>query len=207
MPSGQTVQPGRSLASYFPDIRPVLLLAISKHNFNPGHLFKLDLQMKDRSKDSVLQLSDTGILIRAERDASPKEYPSFRSLHDPLHIYFLVITHQLIMSSNTSALVNFTQGSSKCMLALYKLYLDYKWPQVLEYHFKFDNCCMVEMQEGHYGGWEHMDSSLMSVHLYGHPKTCPIKPTATSTWTSAKDMSKQTYNAVQYAKCATPCRT
>ena len=163
--------------------------------------------MKDRAKDSALQLSDTGVLIRAERDASPKEYPSFRSFHDPLHIYFSVITHQLIMSSNTSALVDLTQGSSKYMSALYKLYLDYEWPQVLEYHFKFHNRRMVEMQEGHYGGWEHVDGGLMSVHLYGHPKTRPIKPTATSTWTSAKDVSKQTCNAFQYAKCAMPCRT
>ena len=58
-----------------------------------------------------------------------------------------------------------------------------------------------------YGGWEHVDGGLMSIHLYGHPKTRPIKPATTSTWTSAKDMSKQTCNAVQYAKCATPCRT
>jgi len=39
--------------------------------------------MKDRPKDAHLQLSDMGILIKAERDSSPKEYPSFRSLHDP----------------------------------------------------------------------------------------------------------------------------
>ena len=65
MPSGQMVHPSRSLTSYFPDVRPALLLAILKHDFNMGHLFKLDPQMKDRSKDSALQLSDTGILIRA----------------------------------------------------------------------------------------------------------------------------------------------
>src|SRR5882724_6036668 len=174
------VHPGRSLALYFPDVRPALLLAISKHDFDPGHLFKLDPQMKDRPKDSALQLSDTGILIRAERNASPKEYPSFRSLHDPLHIYFSVITHQLIMSSNMSALINFTQGSSKYMSSLYKLYLDYEWPQGLEYHFKFHNHCMVEMQEGHYGGWEHVDGGLMSIHLYGNPRTCPAKENTAS---------------------------
>ena len=139
------VNPGRSLVSYFPDVRPTLLLVNSKHDFDPGFLFKLDPQMKDRPKDSALQLSDTGIFIRAECDASPKEYPSFHSLHDPLHIYFSVTTHQLIMSSNMSVLIDFTQGSSKYMSALYKLYLDYKWPQVLEYHFKFHNRHMVEM--------------------------------------------------------------
>src|SRR5882724_5338759 len=57
------IHPGRSLALYFPDVRPALLLAISKHDFNLGHLFKLDLQMKDWPKDSALQLSDMSILI------------------------------------------------------------------------------------------------------------------------------------------------
>ena len=64
-------------------------------------------------------------------------------------------------------------------------------PQVLEYHFKFHNPHMVEMQEGHYSGWEHVDSGLMSIHLYGHPKTHPIKPNAPLAWKSTKDMSKQ----------------
>src|SRR5882672_3717395 len=74
---------GRSLASYFPDVKPALLLAITKHELDPGQLFKIDPQMKDRPKDAQLQLSDAGVLIKAERDGSPKEYPSFRSLHDP----------------------------------------------------------------------------------------------------------------------------
>jgi len=201
------VHPGRSLALYFPDVRPALLLAISKHDFDLGHLFKLDPQMKDRPKDSALQLSDTGVLIRAERDASPKEYPSFDSLHNPLHIYFAVIIHQLIMSSNTPALIAFTHGSSKYISSLYKLYLDYEWPQVLEYHFKFHNRRIVEMTEGNYGGWEQVDGGLMSIHLYGHPKIRPAKPGTMLPGTSNKDISKQTCNAYQYAKCTSPCKT
>ena len=105
--------PSRSLASYFPDVKPVLLLAIVKHEFDPGQLFKIDPQLRVKPGDSRLQLSDTGILIKAERDASPKEYPSFCSLHDPLHIYFNILMHQLIVSGNHQALLNFTHGSSK----------------------------------------------------------------------------------------------
>jgi len=74
-------------------MKPVLLLAITKHEFNPGQLFKIDPQLKDKPRDSHLQLSDTGVLIKAERDASPKEYPSFQSLHDLLHIYFNILMH------------------------------------------------------------------------------------------------------------------
>jgi len=139
---------GRSLASYFPDVRPTLLLAIAKHEFDPGQLFKIDPQMKDRPKDSHLQLSEAGILIKAERNTSPKEYPSFRSLHDPLHIYFNVLMRQLIASRNHSSLIDFTHGSSKYISGLYKLYLEYEWPQVLEYHVKFHNRHIFEMQEG-----------------------------------------------------------
>src|SRR5882724_10752035 len=39
--------PGRSLASYFPDVRPTLLLAIAKHEFDLGQIFKLNLQTRD----------------------------------------------------------------------------------------------------------------------------------------------------------------
>jgi len=103
-----------------------------KHDFNPGHLFKLDPQLKDRPKNSALQLSDTGVLIRAECNTSPKEYPSVYSLHNSLHIYFSVIMHQLKMLQKMAALINFTQGLSKYMSALYNLYLDYEWPQVCQ---------------------------------------------------------------------------
>src|SRR5882724_11090899 len=94
-------QTSRSLALYFPDVKPVLPLAIMKHDFDPSQLFKINLQLKDQPRDSSLQLSDTSVLIKAEQDASPKEYPLFQSLHDPLHIYFAIITHQLIASLNT----------------------------------------------------------------------------------------------------------
>jgi len=69
--------PSRSLASYFPDTKPTLLLAIIKHEFDPSQLFKIDPHLKDKPKGMHLQLSDMGILKKAERDASPKEYPSF----------------------------------------------------------------------------------------------------------------------------------
>jgi len=197
---------GRSLASYFPDVRPVLLLAIAKHKFDPGQLFKIDPQMKDQPKDSHLQLSEASILIKAERDASPKEYPSFRSLHDPLHIYFNVLMHQLITSRNHSSLIDFTHSSSKYISGLYNLYLKYEWPQVLEYHFKFHNRHIVEMQEGSYSSWGHVDADLMSLHLFGHPKSQAPKLSSQQPGPSAKDTSKQYCYAFSYGKCPSPCK-
>jgi len=31
------------------------------------------------------------------------------------------------------------------------------------------------MQEGVYAGWGHIDSDLISLHLFGHPKSRPVK--------------------------------
>ena len=127
-----TNMPGRSLTSFFPDVKPALVLAIPKHKLNPGQLYKIDPQLKDRPMDSHLQLSEAGIFIKAERDESPKEYPSFRYLHNPIHIYFNVLMHQLITSRSQASLIDFTHSSSKYISGLYKLYLKYEWPQGLE---------------------------------------------------------------------------
>jgi len=154
----------------------VLLLAITQHEFDLMQLSKIDPQLKDRPKDSSLQLSDAGVLIKAKQDSSPKEYPSFHSLHNPLHIYFTIITYQLIMSGNLPALIQFVHGLNKYISSLYKFYLDYEWLQVLECHFKFHNHHIIEMHEGTYRGWEHIDGDLMSLHLFGNPKTHPAKP-------------------------------
>ena len=99
--------------------------------------------------------------------------------------------HQLITLGNLPVLMPFTHSSSKYMAGLYKLYLKYKWPQVLEYQFKFHNHCIVEMQESVYGGWEHVDAKLMSLHLFGHPKARPAKQNTQPTWSGSKDLSKQ----------------
>jgi len=198
--------PGRSLASYFPDVRPALLLAIAKHEFDPGQIFKIDPQMRDKPRDGHLQLSEAGVLIKAERDASPKEYPSFRSLHDPLHIYFNILMHHLIASGNHQALLEFAHGSSKYISGLYKLYIEYEWPQVLEYHFRFHNHRIVEMQEGSYAGWEHMDGDLMSLHLFSHPRSKPSKQGSQQAGSSLKDASRQFCYAFSYGKCSSPCK-
>src|SRR5882724_8576135 len=67
----------------------------------------------------------------------PQVYPSSRSLHDPLHIYFNILMNQLIVSGSQASLIHFAHSSSKYISGLYKLYLKYEWPQVLEYNFRF----------------------------------------------------------------------
>ena len=114
--------------------------------------------------------------------------------------------HQLITSGNHQALLEFAHGSSKYMSGLYRLYIKYKWPQVLEYHFRFHNRWMLEMQEGSYGGWEHMDADLMSLHLFSHLKTKPSKQGSQQAGSSSKDASEQFCYAFSYGKCPSPCK-
>ena len=186
---------------------PVFLLAITKHEFDPGQLFKIDPQLKDKPRDGHLQLSEAGVLIKAEWDTYPKEYPSFCSLHHPLHIYFNILLHQFITSGNQQALIDFAHSSSKYMSGLYKLYLKYEWPQLLEYHFRFHNRHILEMQEGKYGGWEHMDTDLMSLHLFSHPKATPAKQSPQPAWSGQKDVSKQFCHMFTFSKCSSPCKS
>ncbi|KAF8460565.1 hypothetical protein JB92DRAFT_2839208 [Gautieria morchelliformis] len=79
---------GMSLNHSFPHIDPVLRLAIAKHEFCPGHLYKLDTTVKEKPTAKSFEISDNGAFTQRERDGSPKDYPSFRALFDPLVIYF-----------------------------------------------------------------------------------------------------------------------
>ena len=91
--------------------------------------------------------------------------------------------------------MEFAHSSSKYMSGIYKLYLKYEWPQVLEYHY---NHLMVEMQDGNYRGWGHVDADPMSLYLFGHPKARQVKQVAQSSWTGSKDVSKQFCHAFTY---------
>jgi len=162
-------------------VKPALLLAITKHEFNPGQLFKINPQLKDWPKDTHLQLSEAGILIKAERDMSPKEYPSSGPYTTPS-------TPTSTFSCTSSS--HWHPASPHAIHPqLVQALPQYEWPQVLEYHFKFHNHCIVEMQEGVYCSWEHVDANLMSLHLFSHPKARPAKQNTQPAWSGLKDMS------------------
>ncbi|KAF8530693.1 hypothetical protein JB92DRAFT_2825547 [Gautieria morchelliformis] len=77
---------GMSLDLSFPHVDPALRLAIAKHEFRPGHLYKLDSTIKEKPTAKSFKISDDGAFTQRERDGSPKDYPSFRALLDPLVI-------------------------------------------------------------------------------------------------------------------------
>ncbi|KAF8585857.1 hypothetical protein K439DRAFT_1312530, partial [Ramaria rubella] len=134
-----------SINRLFPYVNSALRLAIVKHEFWPGHLYKLDSKVKEKPKPKSFEILDNGEFTQHERDASPKDYPSFQALFDPLIVYFQILQYFIVMSGNIPTAI-----------------------QV--YHFLFHNHHLAEMHDGDYSGWKGMDAELTSLYLYGNPK-------------------------------------
>ena len=192
---------GMSLDCSFPHVNPALWLAIAKHKFCPGHLYKLDAIVKEKPTAKTFEISDNGMFMQHERDASSKDYPSFHMLFDPLVIYFEILQFFIISSGNVAAIHQVNLGCSEYLCILYQIYSRYEWSAVLQYHFMFHNHHLAEMHDGDYSGWQIMDSELASLYLYGNPKA---KSTSYSN-TSSSSNAKQICFAFQSAKCASPC--
>ncbi|KAF8482191.1 hypothetical protein JB92DRAFT_2764815 [Gautieria morchelliformis] len=139
-----------SLDRTFSHIESALPLAIARHEFRPGHLYKLDTAMKEKPKPKPFAISDEGEFTQQERAASPKDYPSFCALYDPLVTYFELLQFFVISSGNLPAIHQVTYGCSEYLRILYQIYMRYEWSLVLQYHFMFHNCCLAEMCEGDY---------------------------------------------------------
>ena len=192
---------GMSLDRSFPHVEPALRLAIAKHEFRPGHLFKLDATVKEKPTVRTFEISDDGAFTQRDRDASPKDYPSFRTLFDPLVIYFEILQFFIISTGNVAAIHQINLGCSEYLRILYQIYSRYEWSAVLQYHFMFHNQRLAEMRDGDYSGWRIMDSELASLHLYGNPK---LKSSSYS-GSSSSSNAKQVCFAFQTGKCASPC--
>ncbi|KAF8484242.1 hypothetical protein JB92DRAFT_2762345, partial [Gautieria morchelliformis] len=159
-----------SIDRSFPHVEPALQLVIAKHEFRPSHLYKLDATVKECPKPKAFEISDDGEFLQHERDASPKDYPSFRTLYDPLVVYLEILQYFIIASGNVPASQQVVLGCLEYLCILYQIYMRYEWSAVLQYHFMFHHCCLAEMREGDYAGWHIMDAKLASLHLYGNPK-------------------------------------
>ncbi|KAF8576426.1 hypothetical protein K439DRAFT_1302604, partial [Ramaria rubella] len=129
----------------FPQVKAALQLAIARHEFRPGHLYKLDSTIKDKPKTKTFEISDNGDFTQHDRDASPKDYPSFHALFDPLSIYFEILQFFIIASGN------------------------------IPYHFTFHSRRLAKMCDGNYSGWRVINAELASLHLYGNIKQSPHK--------------------------------
>ncbi|KIJ32078.1 hypothetical protein M422DRAFT_70745 [Sphaerobolus stellatus SS14] len=177
---------GESLRTYFPDIPEATLLAIWRNTFAARDLYKLDKEAKTRGDFNKVVLDD-GYLTTREREANNKDYPNWLSLSHPLNIYFDILEIMIIYRGDRAAAARFTHGINTYRDDLYTLYLEFEWPAVLEYHFKFHAARIVEMENGIYGGWGERDTILLNCHLFGKPRT----RTKEQKSKTAVDVSKQ----------------
>ncbi|KAF8586068.1 hypothetical protein K439DRAFT_1305821, partial [Ramaria rubella] len=159
-----------SLDHSFPHVNPALRLSIAKHEFCPGHLFKLDATIKEKPCPKSFEISHSGEFTQCERDTFPKDYPSFCSLFDPLTVYFEILQFFIISSANIPAIHQVVFGCSEYMRILYQLYTQYEWAAILQYHFLFHNHRLAEMCKGDFSKWHAMDTELALLYLYGNPR-------------------------------------
>ncbi|KAF8574844.1 hypothetical protein K439DRAFT_1371424, partial [Ramaria rubella] len=137
----------------FPQVNAALRLVIARHEFHPGHLLKLDSTIKDKPRTKTFEISDSGDFTQHDRDASPKDYPSFRALFDPLSIYLEILKFFIIASGNIPAIQQVVLGCSEYLRILYQIYTCYEWTAVLQYHFTFHSRRLAEMRDSDYSGW------------------------------------------------------
>ncbi|KAF8580620.1 hypothetical protein K439DRAFT_1305610, partial [Ramaria rubella] len=189
---------GTSLDHSFPHVNSALRLAIARHKFQPGHLYKLDATIKEKLKPRSFEITDD------DRDASPKDYPSFHSLFDPLVVYFKILQFFIISSGNIPAIQQVVLGCSEYSHLLYQIYSWYEWPAVLQYHFMFHHHHLAKMRDGDYSSWHVMDTELASLHLYGYMRASTAKSNTHITATVSSN-AKQVCFAFQSGKCPSPC--
>ncbi|KAF8583872.1 hypothetical protein K439DRAFT_1347682 [Ramaria rubella] len=192
-----------SLNQSFPHVDAALRLAIARHEFCPGHLFKLDSAIKDKPQTKMFKLSNSSDFTQHERDTSPKDYPSFRALFNPLSTYFEILKFFIISSGNIPAIQQAVLGCSEYLHILYHLYMHYEWTAILQYHFMFHSHRLAEMHDGDDSGWRVMDAELALLYLYGNIKQNSSK--ASSSPTNSTSISKQTGFSFQQGKCPSPC--
>ncbi|KAF8501333.1 hypothetical protein JB92DRAFT_2571737, partial [Gautieria morchelliformis] len=147
-----------------------VLLAIGRHTFRPGLLFKLDTRIREKSVATTLDF-ENGTLVQRNKDPSPKDYSSWASLFYPLLCYFSILQMQVLSAGNSFAGKQFVFGCNEYLQSLYTMYLEYEWTAVLNYHFAVHARRLTEMTHGDYSQWGEIDGTLRNCYLIGHPRT------------------------------------
>ncbi|KAF8580023.1 hypothetical protein K439DRAFT_1304214, partial [Ramaria rubella] len=158
-----------SLQSFFPDIKEVVLLAIGRHALHPGHIFKLDMRIREKPSMTALEF-ENGSLVQRDKDPSPKDYPNWGSLYYPLLCYFSILQMQGLSTANPSASKGFIFSCNEYLHLLYTMYTEYEWMAVLNYHFAIHAKHLSEMSYGDYSHWGEIDGTLLNRYLIGHPR-------------------------------------
>ncbi|KAH9846469.1 hypothetical protein C2E23DRAFT_949406 [Lenzites betulinus] len=204
---------GASLLDLFPSIKASVLLDISRHDFEPSDLYKLDSKYRDKASRSVLDFNGRTFSLR---DPTTKEYPSFHALFAPLMTYFNILAAFAATSGNSAAVYQVSSGGSLYMTQLEQFTEDYQWSAVLAYHMEFHHKRRRDMIRGDYSAWGLIDSALQAKHLNGRDRARftasnargPSKAHSGSSPSGSPrtDMSSEVCNLFNRGVCTSPCR-
>ncbi|KAI0749106.1 hypothetical protein C8Q74DRAFT_1222744 [Fomes fomentarius] len=125
---------GASLLDLFPTIDSSVLLEITRHEFKPGDLYKLDTRHNEHTSRQVLELSSRVVLVR---NKAPRDYPSFNSLYIPLSTYFNVLAGFASTGGDANALYHLSSSTAVYLARLAQFSQDYQWSATVAYHFGF----------------------------------------------------------------------
>ncbi|THU88110.1 hypothetical protein K435DRAFT_606706, partial [Dendrothele bispora CBS 962.96] len=139
----------------FPDIEEKLVLDITRHEFRPFSLRKLDSRVRSRA-DAV----DGGLDELLKAQGSVKDYPTLDTLLVPLLRYFSILVEYARIGGNGSMGCALALGSHTYLASLTEMAKEYQWSYVLEYHASYMNIRRQEMKSGNYLGWGPIDVQL-----------------------------------------------
>lgn len=163
--------PGTSLFDRFPQVEASTILEITRHEFKPMDLFKLDPASQDKNLERKSSVDvEEGVLTATPRGGSLRDYPTFSSLLEPLLVYFNILTAYAASSGDMAATLTIADGSNVYPAHLSSLNRQFQWNAVLQYHKSFFLARRREMARGEYSGWLRPDVVLMSQYVYSHPR-------------------------------------
>ena len=163
---------GTSLLDSFPQIETSTILEITRHEFKPMDLFKLDPAAQDKNLERKATLEmEGGVMTATPRGGSLRDYPTFSSLLEPLLIYFNILTTYAASSGDINATLTIAKGCTAYTGHLSTLNRQFQWNAVLQYHKSYFLARRREMTRGDYSGWLRSDLLLLTEHVYGHART------------------------------------
>ncbi|KAH9921891.1 uncharacterized protein B0H18DRAFT_841553, partial [Fomitopsis serialis] len=164
----------------FPHVEPDILLAITRHAFDPLELYKLDEHY--RGSSGTPPPADPSAPAKVTtRDFITRYYPSFSSLVSPLSTYFRILLalasaapaptpsspsappspHSPSSTPGPADVLAIASASTQYLARLVMLSEEHHWAVILPYHMAFHRARTEEMRRGDYGGWATVDVELL----------------------------------------------
>jgi len=161
----------RLLVSYFPDVKPMLLLAITNHEFDLGQLFKIDPSWRTSPGMATCSCQRQAFWSRLSGMHPPRNTHLSIPCTTPPHLFQHLATPIDHLWEPTSPHWLCTQLQQIDVRPLQTV-PQIRVAPVAGIPLQIHNRHIIKMQEGKYSGWEHVDANLMSLHQSATPKPC-----------------------------------